>query len=142
MTIVVAWMSTRINGLAFAKEPMAEAAVWLNKGGEEDVKKAQAYVNRERQKLDGTTDHVVYQFPDETPDPLKQARETLAKFVEERSALSAEINDAGGWEEFHQKNGNGHMQGWHKQRRMELQKQFNQKYPAPPPPGVEAGANA
>jgi len=43
----------------------------------------------------------------------------------EKAEIGRAINDNGGWEEFHQKRGNGYMQSYHKAQRLKLQEKYD-----------------
>jgi len=75
-TIVLAWKSTRINGLAGQAKPYNCAAVWLNDGTAQDIKNAEKYASENAAKNDGDSLHTVFVFENENK-PLERARAAL-----------------------------------------------------------------
>ena len=75
-TIVIAWKSTRVNGLAGATKPYNAAAVWLNDGTAQDIKNAEKYASDNAAKNDGDSGHTVYVYENEAK-PLERARAEL-----------------------------------------------------------------
>jgi len=73
MTIVIAWKSTRVNGVKGLADTYAAAAVWLNEGTEKDIAEADSYARSEACRNDGTFQHRIFAYQNEN-DPLARAR--------------------------------------------------------------------
>jgi len=76
MQIVIAWKSTRVNGLKGMASPFLSAVIWLNDGTEQDKKNAESYAEMERKKDDGAFAYRVFAFENEG-NPLNRAKAEL-----------------------------------------------------------------
>lgn len=65
MIIVLAWRSTRIEGLPDAGPLVPKAVLWLRDGTDDDLPEAKAYAERES-KTPGQSNWQVYTYPEET----------------------------------------------------------------------------